>query len=94
MKEILQKLRTTVPVIRFMHLDDNVREYLLYMAILAHSRLNKVLTIPDYLRTRPVSSREFMLHGAELAGKDPGKHTSKVISEGGRREGAPEERPA
>lgn len=72
-KELLRKLRTSIPVTKFVALDDNVREYLLYTAILAHGRLNKQLTVPDYLKTRTLTQAEYRDYGRELAGRTAGQ---------------------
>lgn len=51
-KELLRKLRASVPLTKYASLDNNIREYLLYTLICAHAHLGRELVIPDFLKRR------------------------------------------
>ena len=64
-KELLRKLRASVPLTKYASLDHNIREYLLYTLICAHAALNKdqPLVVPDFLKRRVLSPGEYEEYG-------------------------------
>ena len=62
-KELLRKLRASVPLTKYASLDNNVREYLLYTLMCAHAYFNKELIVPDFLKRKIVSSAEYEQYG-------------------------------
>ena len=70
-KELLRKLRATVPLTKYASLDNNIREYLLYTLICAHAHFNKELVIPDFLKRRVLPLDEFEEYGEKVAGAVP-----------------------
>lgn len=74
MKELIRKLRASVPLTKYASLDDHVREYLLYTLIRAQASLGKELIVPDFLRRRILTADQYEEHGAELASKAPRRY--------------------
>ena len=73
-KELLRKLRASVPLTKYASLDNNVREYLLYTLMCAHAHFNKELIVPDFLKRKIVSPAEFEQHGERVAGFTPARY--------------------
>ena len=76
-REVLRSMKQSVPISKLMAVDGDIREYLLYCAISLAQMLGKRITLPDNLRKKTVTAREWSALGARLAGK---KYTRFTIS--------------
>ena len=59
LKSLLRRLRMTLPVTRFLALEDDAREFLLYAIINAHWKRGGTLIIPDYLKRKSLAADEY-----------------------------------
>lgn len=74
-KELLRRIKYSVPITKFLAMDSNVREYLLYCALHVQATLGKPLVIPEYLAKKELSATEWEEYGHDLAGKKPYRYT-------------------
>lgn len=82
-KELIRKLRASVPLTKYASLDNNVREYLLYTLIRAQASLGKELVVPDFLKRRMLTTDEYEEYGANLASKAPRRYGLPSTTIGG-----------
>ena len=61
----------SIPVTRFLALDDDAREFLLYAIINAHWKRGGTLVVPDYLKRTELGMDEYREYGIELATMAP-----------------------
>ena len=80
LKSLLRKLRMTLPVTRFLALEDDAREFLLYAIINAHWKRGGTLVIPDYLKRKSLAADEYQQYGQELASRRPPRFGAAGLS--------------
>ena len=64
----------SLPATKFMSLDNDAREYLLYCLIMTTYQLGGQLIIPDFIQKKELSREDFKLHGEALAARKPARY--------------------
>ena len=74
-KELVRKMRFSMPLTKLLSADSNVREYLLYCALHVQAMLGKIIYLPAEVLHKELTSEEWSALGDRLAGTQAAKYS-------------------